>query len=201
MLFLLLWLEDLLTPKRKKLTFSEEAHGKDSFMATIIIQRSTAYTKATKINSRNMSRKISFFHAKEHHIPNYPLKRVQRPNGRDVKSVVAKARTQVAGSTAIPPLPPSYEHLVSSTVFEPADTPDTSLTVKDVYQWRNMGISKKEGAMERTGSIRSDEGKHNHLDKHCDFGYGSWCTYISFGEQKGNDAKGFGLTNGVLVNY
>ncbi|KAJ4906574.1 Uncharacterized protein Rs2_10232 [Raphanus sativus] len=39
-------------------------------------------------------------------------KGVQRPNGRDVKSVVAKARTQVAGSTAVPPLPPSYEHLV-----------------------------------------------------------------------------------------
>ncbi|KAJ4889467.1 hypothetical protein Rs2_29215 [Raphanus sativus] len=46
------------------------------------------------------------------HIPNYPPKGVQRPNGRDVKSVVAKARTRVAGSTAVPPLPPSYEHLL-----------------------------------------------------------------------------------------
>ncbi|WZZ10227.1 hypothetical protein YC2023_096148 [Brassica napus] len=46
------------------------------------------------------------------HIPNYPPKGVQRPNGRDVKSVVAKTRTRVAGSTAVPPLPPSYERLV-----------------------------------------------------------------------------------------
>ena len=38
---------------------------------------------------------------------------VQRPNGRDFKSVVAKARTRVAGGTAVPPLPPSYEHLVT----------------------------------------------------------------------------------------
>ncbi|WZZ49292.1 hypothetical protein YC2023_049399 [Brassica napus] len=37
---------------------------------------------------------------------------IQRPNGRDVKSIVAKARTRVAGSTAVPPLPPSYERLV-----------------------------------------------------------------------------------------
>ncbi|WZZ04713.1 hypothetical protein YC2023_090634 [Brassica napus] len=46
------------------------------------------------------------------HIPNYPPKGVQRPNGRDVKSVVAKTRTRVAGSTAVPPLPPSYERLL-----------------------------------------------------------------------------------------
>ncbi|WZZ63377.1 hypothetical protein YC2023_063484 [Brassica napus] len=46
------------------------------------------------------------------HIPNYPPKGVQRPNGRDVKSVVAKTRTRVAGNTAVPPLPPSYERLV-----------------------------------------------------------------------------------------
>ena len=39
-------------------------------------------------------------------------KGVQRPNGKDVKSVVAKARIRVAGSTAVPPLPPSYERLV-----------------------------------------------------------------------------------------
>ncbi|WZZ30855.1 hypothetical protein YC2023_014256 [Brassica napus] len=44
--------------------------------------------------------------------PTIPSKRVQRPNGRDVKSVVAKTRTRVAGSTAVPPLPPSYERLV-----------------------------------------------------------------------------------------
>ncbi|WZY79618.1 hypothetical protein YC2023_026002 [Brassica napus] len=41
--------------------------------------------------------------------------RVQRPNGRDVKSVVAKTRTRVTGSTAVPPLPPSYERLASPT--------------------------------------------------------------------------------------
>ncbi|WZY72872.1 hypothetical protein YC2023_005112 [Brassica napus] len=45
------------------------------------------------------------------HIPNYSPKKVQRPNGRDVKSVVAKTRIRVAGSTAVPPLPPSYELL------------------------------------------------------------------------------------------
>ncbi|WZY83716.1 hypothetical protein YC2023_030100 [Brassica napus] len=44
--------------------------------------------------------------------PTIPSKGVQRPNGRDVKSVVAKTRTRVAGSTAVPPLPPSYERLV-----------------------------------------------------------------------------------------
>ncbi|WZZ52281.1 hypothetical protein YC2023_052388 [Brassica napus] len=38
-------------------------------------------------------------------------KKLRRPNGRDVKSVVAKARTRVAGSTAVPPLPPSHERL------------------------------------------------------------------------------------------
>ncbi|WZZ05302.1 hypothetical protein YC2023_091223 [Brassica napus] len=38
---------------------------------------------------------------------------VQRPNGRDVKSVVAKTRTRVADSTAVPPLPPSYERLAA----------------------------------------------------------------------------------------
>ncbi|WZZ40227.1 hypothetical protein YC2023_036486 [Brassica napus] len=41
--------------------------------------------------------------------PHFQLspKGVQRPNRRDVKSVVAKARTRVAGSTAVLPLPPS----------------------------------------------------------------------------------------------
>ncbi|WZZ24977.1 hypothetical protein YC2023_008378 [Brassica napus] len=37
---------------------------------------------------------------------------IQRPNGRDVKSVVVKVRTRVADSTAVPPLPPSHERLV-----------------------------------------------------------------------------------------
>ena len=45
-------------------------------------------------------------------------KRVQRPNGRDVKSVVAKFRTRVAGSTAVHPLPPSYERLVIRIVYK-----------------------------------------------------------------------------------
>ena len=39
-------------------------------------------------------------------------KGIQRPNGRDVKSVVAKVRTRVADSIAVLPLPPSYERLV-----------------------------------------------------------------------------------------
>ncbi|WZY90093.1 hypothetical protein YC2023_046828 [Brassica napus] len=52
------------------------------------------------------------------HIPNYPLKGVQRPNRRDVKSVVAKTRTRVAGSTDVPPLPPSYERLLTTLLCE-----------------------------------------------------------------------------------
>ncbi|WZY98650.1 hypothetical protein YC2023_070979 [Brassica napus] len=39
--------------------------------------------------------------------PTIPPKGIQRPNRRDVKSVVAKTRTRVAGSTAVPPLPPN----------------------------------------------------------------------------------------------
>ncbi|CAN6977368.1 unnamed protein product, partial [Brassica oleracea var. botrytis] len=54
-----------------------------------------------------------------HHIPNYPPKGVQRPNRRDVKSIVAKARTRMGGNTAVPPLPPSYERLV--TTFDLTD--------------------------------------------------------------------------------
>ena len=45
-------------------------------------------------------------------IPTILPEGVQRPNGRDVKSVVAKTRTRVAGSTTVPPLPPNYERLV-----------------------------------------------------------------------------------------
>ena len=39
------------------------------------------------------------------HIPTISPKGVQRPNGKNVKSVVAKARTRVADSIAVPPLP------------------------------------------------------------------------------------------------
>ena len=46
-------------------------------------------------------------------------KGVQHPNGRDVKSVVAKTQTWVADSTAVPPLPPSYERLVNKPRYLP----------------------------------------------------------------------------------
>ena len=63
--------------------------------------------------------------------PTIPPKGVQRPNGRDVKSVVAKTRTRVAGSTAVPPLPPSYERLVKRIKFGP-------LLGKKAFSW-NVG--------------------------------------------------------------
>ncbi|XP_048606401.1 WRKY transcription factor 18-like isoform X2 [Brassica napus] len=61
------------------------------------------------------------------------------------------------------PITDSFNEAKVSTVYVPADSSDTSLTVKDGYQWRKYGQKVQRSAEDPSILVATYEGTHNHL--------------------------------------
>ncbi|CAA7018920.1 unnamed protein product [Microthlaspi erraticum] len=92
--------------------------------------------------------------------PTIPTSGVQRPNGRDVKSVVAGTRTQVAGTSAGGPLPPGHKpRFFPMSLADKAHQSEKSLPHGTITTWnecKKAAFLAKFFSTNRTTELRSE---------------------------------------------